>query len=96
MPRKSAAVASNRMDGSTPAAEAAQRALAAVPDVAIESVDPAILLAWKTTADELIRSGVTSKDPGRGGRVLAEHAAGTSRSTIGRRLAIHDQTCWND
>jgi hypothetical protein len=24
--------------------------------------------------------------------VLAEHAAGTSRSTIGRRLAIHHQT----
>jgi hypothetical protein len=40
----------------------------------------------------LVRSGVTSKDPQVMAAVLAEHAAGTSRSTIGRRLAIHHQT----
>jgi hypothetical protein len=39
-------------------------------------------------AGELVASRVTSKDP----QVLAEHAAGTSRSTIGRRLVIHYQT----
>jgi hypothetical protein len=70
----------------------AQPALAAVPDVAVESVDPAMLMAWKSTADELVRSGVTSKDPAVVAAVLAEHAAGTARSTIGRRLAIHHQT----
>ena len=72
--------------------ESAQRALAAVPDVAVESLDPAMLMAWRATADELVRSGVTSKDPEVVAAVLAQHAAGTSRSTIGRRLAIHHQT----
>jgi hypothetical protein len=75
--------------GSVPSA---QRALAAVPELAGGSVDPAMLIAWKSTADELVRSGVTSKDPAVVAAVLAEHAAGTSRSTIGRRLAIHHQT----
>jgi hypothetical protein len=51
-----------------------------------------LVAAWKTTAEELIRSGVTSKDPEVVATVLAEHAAGTPRSTIGRRLAIHHQT----
>jgi hypothetical protein len=87
-PRQPAAATSNRMDGST----SAQRALAAVPDVAVDPVDPATLTAWKATADQLVRSGVTSKDPGVVAAVLAEHAAGTPRSTIGRRLAIHHQT----
>lgn len=74
------------------AVTAASPALAAVPEVAVDSVDPAMLMAWKSTADELVRSGVTSKDPQVVAAVLAEHAAGTSRSTIGRRLAIHHQT----
>ncbi|WP_428338839.1 DUF2637 domain-containing protein [Mycobacterium sp.] len=57
------------------------------------SPEPQRLVApWKTTAEELIRSGVTSKDPEVVATVLAEHAAGTPRSTIGRRLAIHHQT----
>lgn len=72
--------------------ESAQRALAAVPDGAVDSVDPATLMAWQATADEPVRSGVTSKDPEVVAAVLDEHAAGTSRSTIGRRLAIHHQT----
>jgi hypothetical protein len=88
--KRPAAGASRRTDASAPAAT--QRALAAVPDVAVESMDPAALIAWKSTADELVRSGVTSKDPTVVAAVLAEHAAGTSRSTIGRRLAIHHQT----
>jgi Protein of unknown function (DUF2637) len=70
----------------------AQRALAAVPDGVVDSVDPAMLMAWQAAADELVRSGVTSKDPRVVAAVLAEHAAGTSRGTIGRRLAIHHQT----
>jgi len=51
-----------------------------------------MLTAWKATADELVRSGVTSKDPTVGAAVLAEHAAGASRGAIGRRLPIHHQT----
>jgi hypothetical protein len=88
--------ASNRTDasdpGPAPGGAAVRRALAAVPDGAVDSVDPAMLMAWQATADELVRSGVTSKDPQMVAAVLAEHAAGTSRSTIGRRLAIHHQT----
>jgi hypothetical protein len=100
-PAKPAArsAARDRTDASEPApapggapVTSAQRALAAVPDGAADSVDPAMLMAWKSTADELVRSGVTSKDPEVVAAVLAEHAAGTSRGTIGRRLAIHHQT----
>jgi Protein of unknown function (DUF2637) len=98
-PKRRAAAATHRTDASTTApastgesATSAPRALAAVPDVAFEAVDPAMLMAWKATADELVRSGVTSKDPQVVAAVLAEHAAGTSRGTIGRRLAIHHQT----
>jgi hypothetical protein len=98
-PRRPAAAASNRAEARAPApapggvaVTSAQRALAAVPAVAVESADPAMLMAWKSTADELVRSGVTSKDPEVVAAVLAEHAAGTSPSTIGRRLAIHHQT----
>jgi Protein of unknown function (DUF2637) len=91
--------ASNRADASDAApapggaaVTSARRALAAVPDGAVDSVDPAMLMAWQATAAELVRSGVTSKDPQVVAAVLAEHAAGTSRGTIGRRLAIHHQT----
>ena len=97
--RKAAVAISDRTKDSGPtptraevSGESVPRALSAVPDVAVEPVDPAALLAWKPTADELVRSGVTSKDPEVVAAVLAEHAAGTPRSTIGRRLAIHHQT----
>lgn len=56
------------------------------------AVDPTLLVRWTPLADELVRGGITSKDPQVVAAVLAEHAAGTSRSTIGRRLAIHHQT----
>ena len=98
-PRGPAATASDPQGTSTvtpaPAGgsvTAAQRALTAIPAVAVESVDPAKLTRWTSLAGELVRSGVTSKDPQVVAAVLAEHAAGTSRSTIGRRLAIHHQT----
>jgi hypothetical protein len=98
-PRKPAATASDRTEASTVApapaggsVTSAQRALTAIPAVAVESVDPAKLTRWTSLAGELVRSGVTTKDPQVVAAVLAEHAAGTSRSTIGRRLAIHHQT----
>jgi len=87
--------ASHRTDAPAPGGApviSAQRALAAVPDGAADSRDPAMLTAWQATADELVRRGVTSKDSQVVAAVLAEHAAGTSPSTIGRRLAIHHQT----
>jgi hypothetical protein len=68
--------------------ESPPRALVAVP----QSVGPAVAARWETIAEELVRSGVTSKEPHLVASVLAEHAAGTPRSTIGRRLAIHHQT----
>jgi Protein of unknown function (DUF2637) len=92
-PARSAAGRTGAPDsGQAPGGAAAQRALAAVPDRAVDSVDPAMLMDWQATADELVRSGVTSKDRQVVAAVLAEHAAGTSPSTIGRRLAIHHQT----
>ena len=44
---------------------------------------------WKPTADQLVREGVTSKDPDVVAAILAEHAAGTPPSTIGRRQNVH-------
>ncbi len=90
-PVKPAAAPSNRTDNSTPA-RPAPRALATNSQAAVESADPAALMAWQATADQLVRSGVTSKDPRLVAAVLAEHAAGTPRNTIGRRLAIHHET----
>jgi hypothetical protein len=43
-------------------------------------------------ADKLIRSGVTSKDPAIVAAVLADHAAGTPPTTIGRRHNVHHST----
>ena len=47
---------------------------------------------WKPTADQLVREGVTSKDPDVVAAILAEHAAGTPPSTIGRRQNVHHTT----
>jgi Protein of unknown function (DUF2637) len=47
---------------------------------------------WRVAADELIRCGVTSKDPAIVATVLAEHAAGTPPSTISRRHKVHHST----
>jgi Protein of unknown function (DUF2637) len=47
---------------------------------------------WKTAADQLVRDGVTSKDPELVAAILAEHAAGTAPSTIGRRQNVHHST----
>lgn len=47
---------------------------------------------WRPAADELVRDGVTSKDPAIVAAVLAENAAGTAPSTIGRRHNLHHST----
>lgn len=47
---------------------------------------------WRPAADELVRNGVTSKDPAIVAAVLAENAAGTAPSTIGRRHNLHHST----
>jgi hypothetical protein len=47
---------------------------------------------WRSAADELVRAGVTSKDPAIVAAVLADHAAGTAPSTISRRHRVHHST----
>ena len=47
---------------------------------------------WKTAAVQLVREGVTSKDPELVAAILAEHAAGTPPCTIGRRQNVHHST----
>jgi hypothetical protein len=47
---------------------------------------------WRPAADELVRDGVTSKDPAIVAAVLAENAAGAAPSTIGRRHNLHHST----
>jgi Protein of unknown function (DUF2637) len=78
--------------GPAPSIRPAERSLAAVPDAPAAPADPAALVRWRLTADELVRSGVTSKDPQIVAAVLAEHAAGTPPTTIGRRLDVHHTT----
>jgi hypothetical protein len=55
-------------------------------------VDPAIAALWKPTADQLVRAGITSKDADVVAAILAEHAAGTPLTTIGRRQNVHHTT----
>jgi hypothetical protein len=61
-------------------------------DPADTSLVPDAAGRWRPTAQDLVDSGVTSKDPGVVARILAEHAAGTPPSTIGRRLDVHHTT----
>lgn len=53
---------------------------------------PTDLRQWRSAADQLVRDGVTSKDPTIVATVLAEQAAGTAPSTIGRRHNLHHST----
>jgi hypothetical protein len=53
---------------------------------------PATRQRWTPVAHELVRSGVTSKDPAIVAAVLADNAAGTPPSTIGRRHQVHHST----
>ncbi|KPN46199.1 DUF2637 domain-containing protein [Mycobacterium intracellulare] len=74
------------------AAVASQRTLSAVPDVIEQQTGTAAHQKWRPTADELVRSGVTSKDPEVVAAVLADHAAGTPTSAISRRHNVHHST----
>lgn len=75
-----------------PQAEGAQRSLAAVEAAPAVPVQAADIRRWRPAADELVRDGVTSKDPAIVAAVLAENAAGTAPSTIGRRHNLHHST----
>ena len=70
----------------------AERTLAVVADAATRPGGAAAHQRWTPVADELVRSGVTSKDPAIVAAVLADHAAGTPPSTIGRRHNVHHST----
>jgi len=60
--------------------------------LAVTTSVPATAGRWLPVAERLVRSGVTSKEPRVVAEILAEHAAGTPPSTIGRRLEIHHST----
>lgn len=75
-----------------PHAGRAERPLAAVAAAAAASKDAMDLRRWRVAADELVRDGVTSKDPAIVAAVLADDAAGTAPSTIGRRHNLHHST----
>jgi hypothetical protein len=62
------------------------------PDATAPLEETPALRRWRPAADELIRCGVTSKDPAVVAAVLADHAAGTAPSTIGRRHKVHHST----
>lgn len=66
--------------------------LAAVEAGLYVPVQAADISRWRSAADELVRDGVTSKDPSIVAAVLAENAAGTAPSTIGRRHNLHHST----
>jgi hypothetical protein len=68
------------------------RALAGVPGANIHLDHGSAPQRFRPAADELVRSGVTSKDPAIVAAVLADHAAGTPPSTISRRHKVHHST----
>jgi len=78
--------------GESMPAGAAERALTAVPDAAGRPAGAPHHQKWRSAADELVRTGVTSKDPEVVAAVLAEHAAGTPTGTISRRHSVHHST----
>ncbi len=77
-----------------PVSRIGHRTMSALPATPLgrRRLDPAALLHWKPTADQLVRDGVTSKAPDVVATILAEHAAGTPPSTIGRRQNVHHTT----
>jgi hypothetical protein len=52
----------------------------------------AVLERWLPVAELLVGDGVTTKDPATVAAVLAQRAAGTAPTTIGRRYGIHHTT----
>jgi hypothetical protein len=60
--------------------------------VSDDTAEPAGIVQWTHTAQQLVRNGTTSKDPAVVAAILAEHAAGTPPSTISRRRGVHHST----
>lgn len=89
-PASSAPAQSTLVD--LPRSERAQRPLAAVDVGGTMAGTGVDIKRWRPAADELVREGVTSKDPAVVAAVLAENAAGTAPSTIGRRHNLHHST----
>lgn len=76
-----------------PQSERGNRPLAAVEAEGLAvPVEAGDINRWRPAADELVRDGVTSKDAAVVAAVLAENAAGTAPSTIGRRHNLHHST----
>ena len=84
-----------------------QRPLSAVPTVVGSGASPAASVAdalpgrglssagvqrWRPVAESLVHEGVTAKDVELVARILADGAAGTAPSTIGRRHEVHHTT----
>ena len=56
------------------------------------STAPGDVGRWRPTAQGLVRSGVTQEDAAIVEQILAEHAAGTAPTMIGRHLEVHHST----
>ncbi len=75
-----------------------ERALSAVPAavtsgrLASEQRADTTVEQWQPVAESLVRDGITTKDPDLIAKILADSAAGTPPSTIGRRHEIHHTT----
>ena len=87
-----------RPDSAAAGERAPERALSAVP-VAVTSVRPSseqradtTVERWQPVAESLVRDGITTKEPDLIAKILADNAAGTPPSTIGRRHEIHHTT----
>ena len=48
--------------------------------------------SWRPMAESLVREGITTKEPDLIAKILADNAAGTPPSTIGRRHEVHHTT----
>jgi hypothetical protein len=75
----------------TPIATSA-RVLTAVAESPAAPSDSPAHIRFKPTAQQLVRSGVTSKDEETVAAILAEADAGTPPSTISRRRGVHHST----
>ncbi|KGI65895.1 hypothetical protein EU78_28980 [Mycolicibacterium rufum] len=103
-PPESAALAT---DGAAGAPRRPERALSVVPardsvpqlDTSSRPAEPdsdtecaVSVERWQPVAESLVRDGITTKDPDLIAKILADSAAGTPPSTIGRRHEVHHTT----
>ncbi|WAJ47946.1 DUF2637 domain-containing protein (plasmid) [Mycobacterium sp. Aquia_216] len=85
-------VPATRSESDRAPSERVNRSLAAVSASPAAPGDGIDIKHWRLAADQLVRDGVTSKDPAIVAAVLAEKAAGTAPSTISRRHNLHHST----